>query len=171
MMGRAVSFLAVALTVAVQSSSTCAAADFYEGKRITIVTAGTAGAGLDAYVRLAARHFGRYVPGQPTVIVQNMPGAGSYNAAEYVEAQAPRDGTYVGSVFPGAIMAPLLDAQKPRFDPTRFVYLGTAETGPRICLSSSASKIKTLEALLKSHADQLENRFIVVTESQVRISK
>lgn len=123
---------------------------FYEGKRVTIVTGGTPGAGLDAYVRLVARHYGRHIPGQPAMIVQNMPGAGSYAAAEHIEVQAAKDGLWIGSVFPGAIMAPLLDAKKPRFDPTRFVYLGTAETGPRICLSFHTSKVKTYEDMLKS---------------------
>ncbi len=79
-----------------------------------------------------------------------MPGAGSYTAAEYVETQAPKDGTALGSVFPGAIMAPLLDAKKPRFDPTRFIYIGTAETGPRLCLSWHTSKVKTYDDMLKT---------------------
>jgi tripartite-type tricarboxylate transporter receptor subunit TctC len=130
------------------------AQDFYEGKRITLIAGGTPGAGLDAYVRLVARHYTQHIPGKPPIIVQNMPGAGSYTAAEYVETQAPKDGTMIGSVFPGAIMAPLLDAQKPRFDPTKFVYLGTAETGPRLCLSWGNSKVKTYD-------DMLTNKMIV----------
>jgi tripartite-type tricarboxylate transporter receptor subunit TctC len=131
-------------------SGAVSAQDFYDGKRITIVTGGTPGAGLDAYVRLVARYYTRHIPGQPAIVVQNMPGAGSYTAAEYVETQAARDGTVLGSVFPGAIMAPLLDAQKPRFDPTRFVYIGTAETGPRVCVSWHTSKVATYEDMLKS---------------------
>ena len=130
------------------------AQEFYDGKRITVVTGGTSGAGLDAYVRLVARYFTRHIPGQPAVIVQNMPGAGSYTAAEFIETQGAKDGTAIGSVFPGAIMAPLLDAQKPRFDPTRFVYLGTAETGPRLCLSWGPSKVK-------SYDDMLSNKLII----------
>ena len=131
-----------------------AAQEAFEGKRITIVTAGTPGAGLDTYVRLVARHYARHIPGQPAVIVQNMPGAGSYTAAEYIETQAPRDGTTIGSVFPGAIMAPLLDEKRPRFDPTGFVYIGTAETGPRLCLSWGPAKVRT-------YADMLTTRLIV----------
>lgn len=126
------------------------AQDFYEGKRITVIAGGTPGAGLDAYVRLVARHYTKHIPGQPGIIVQNMPGAGSYTAAEYVESQAARDGTMLGSVFPGAIVAPLLDERKPRFDPTRFVYIGTAETGPRLCLSWHTSKVRTYEDMLTS---------------------
>jgi tripartite-type tricarboxylate transporter receptor subunit TctC len=136
------------------TASQAIAQAFYDGKRITIVTGGTSGAGLDAYVRLIARHYPKHIPGQPAIVVQNMPGAGSYTAAEYVETQAAKDGTVLGSVFPGAIMAPLLDAQKPRFDPTKFIFLGTAETGPRLCLSWHTSKVKTFE-------DMLANKFIV----------
>lgn len=145
-------WLAAAAAVSTLQAATTQtqAQDYYEGKRITIITAGTPGAGLDAYVRLVGRHYTRFIPGQPPIVVQNMPGAGSYAAAEYIETQAPRDGTYFGSVFPGAIMAPFLDEKKPRFDPTRFIYLGTAETGPRLCLSSEASKVKTYEDMLTS---------------------
>lgn len=146
MQAQSLAALALLMTGATPSISQ----DFYEGKRITIVTGGTAGAGLDAYVRLIGRHYSRNIPGQPAIIVQNMPGAGSYTTAEFIETQAARDGTVLGSVFPGAIMAPLLDAQKPRFDPTKFVYLGTAETGPRLCVSWHASKVKTFADMLSS---------------------
>lgn len=154
--GRAMSAFAALVVLGVMAvpDTRATAQSFYDGKRITIITGGTPGAGLDAYVRLVARHYARHIPGQPAIIVQNMPGAGSYTAAEYVETQAAKDGTVLGSVFPGAIMAPLLDAKKPRFDPTSFVYIGTAETGPRVCVSWHTSKVKTYDDMLKS-------RFIV----------
>lgn len=141
---------AAAICALISSGVPAAAQDFYDGRRITIISGGTPGAGLDAYVRLVARHYTNHIPGKPPIIVQNMPGAGSYTAAEYVETQAPKDGTTLGSVFPGAIIAPLLDAQKPRFDPTKFIYLGTAETGPRLCLSWNTSTVKTYEDMLSS---------------------
>ena len=152
--GAALVAAAIAAATASVMPSPADAQAFFEGKRITIVTAGTSGAGLDAYVRLVARFFTRHIPGQPLLIVQNMPGAGSYTAAEYIETQAAKDGTFIGSVFPGAILAPLLDEKKPRFDPTKFIYLGTAETGPRICLSFHTSKVKTYD-------DVLSNKLIV----------
>lgn len=127
------------------SAMPASANDFYEGKRLTFVVGGTAGAGLDTYVRVLARHIGKHVPGKPDSIVQNMPGAGSMKAAEYMEAQAAKDGTVIGSIFPGAVMAPLLESVKPRFDPRRFQYLGTAETGARICATFHTSKVKTFE--------------------------
>lgn len=145
-----IAILAALLGLTLPCSATAQTPGFFDGKRITIVTAGTSGAGLDAYVRLVARYYGRHIPGQPAIIVQNMPGAGSYQAAEYIETQSARDGTAIGSVFPGAIMAPLLDAQNPRFDPTKFNYLGTAETGPRVCVTFHTSKIKTYDDTRKA---------------------
>jgi tripartite-type tricarboxylate transporter receptor subunit TctC len=125
------------------------AADFYEGKRLTFIVGGTAGAGLDTYVRVLARHIGKHIPGKPDTVTQNMPGAGSMKAAEYMELQSPKDGTTIGSIFPGAVMAPLLESVKPRFDPRRFQYIGTAETGARICGTFHTSKVKTYADALK----------------------
>ena len=68
-------------------------ADFYHGKSFTIVVGSAPGGGYDAYARLIARHFGRHVPGDPAVTVQNMPGAGSLNMVNHVANIAPRDGT------------------------------------------------------------------------------
>ena len=126
--------------------------NFYEGKRLTYVVGGTAGAGLDTYVRVLAKHMGKHIPGKPDSVVQNMPGAGSMKAAEFMEQQAPKDGTLIGSIFPGAVMAPLLESVKPRFDPRRFQYIGTAETGARICATFHTSKVKTFEDAKKMTA-------------------
>jgi tripartite-type tricarboxylate transporter receptor subunit TctC len=136
--------LTAGLALAV-AAAPVAAQNFFEGKRLTFIVGGTAGAGLDSYVRIMARHMGEHVPGRPDTIVQNMPGAGSMKAAEFMESQSPKDGTTIGSIFPGAVMAPLLDSVKPRFDPRRFHYLGTAETGARICATFHTSKVKTFE--------------------------
>jgi len=133
----------------------CASAsadNFYEGKRLTFVVGGTAGAGLDTYVRVLAKHMGKHIPGKPDTVVQNMPGAGSMKAAEFMEQQAPKDGTLIGSIFPGAVMAPLLESVKPRFDPRRFQYVGTAETGARICATFHTSKVKTFDDAKKMTA-------------------
>jgi len=133
----------------------CASAsadNFYEGKRLTFVVGGTAGAGLDTYVRVLAKHMGKHIPGKPDTVVQNMPGAGSMKAAEFMEQQAPKDGTLIGSIFPGAVMAPLLESVKPRFDPRRFQYIGTAETGARICATFHTSKVKTFDDAKKMTA-------------------
>src|SRR5205814_7054954 len=70
---------------------------FFRGKTINIYIGSAVGGGYDGYARLLARHFGRYIPGNPIVVPQNMPGAGSNKAAGYVYAQAPKDGTAIGA--------------------------------------------------------------------------
>ena len=88
----------------------------------------------------------KHLPGQPYVIVQNMPGAGSMKATEYLYGIAPKDGTVIGIVFPAALTEPLIAAPgKLRYDPTKFGYLGTADSATWLCITSGKSKIKTFE--------------------------
>jgi tripartite-type tricarboxylate transporter receptor subunit TctC len=88
----------------------------------------------------------RHIPGNPTIVVKNMPGAGSGRTAVYISNTAPKDGTAMGALMPGAIMGPLLD-DKPstNFDPTKVLYVGTADTGTRTCVSMQNSRIKKFE--------------------------
>jgi tripartite-type tricarboxylate transporter receptor subunit TctC len=80
----------------VTSALAASVEDFYKGKTIQFVVGGSAGGGYDTYTRLIARHFGQYVPGKPSTVVQNMPGAAMLIAANYVFNSAPRDGTVIG---------------------------------------------------------------------------
>src|SRR5690242_7098230 len=73
-------------------------ADFYKGKAVNVVIGSAAGGGYDAYGRLLARHLGKHIPGNPTVVPQNMPGAGQTKSADYVYAVAPKDGTQIAGV-------------------------------------------------------------------------
>ena len=125
------------------------AQNFFEGKTVSIVVGTEAGGGYDIYGRAVARHIGRFLPGKPTVIVQNMPGAGSAKAAEFLYALAPKEGTTIGLIFPGIIVEPLLQPGKFRFDPTKFEYLGSADSGTRLCITHRSSKIKTFDDALK----------------------
>src|ERR1043165_8080628 len=77
---------------------------FYRGKTVTITVGSAVGGGYDTYARLVARHLGRHIPGNPTVVVQSSPGAGSNKAATYVALQAPKDGTALGALQSGAII-------------------------------------------------------------------
>src|SRR5687768_12209289 len=90
-------------------SAPVAAQDYYAGKTIELVVGGGPGGGYDIYARTVARHIGRFIPGNPSIVVKNMPGASSNKAAQYITAIAPKDGTSVGAIMPGAIMGPLLD--------------------------------------------------------------
>src|SRR5262245_57432166 len=72
-------------------------ADFYKGKRVNLIVSYGPGGGYDVYARVLARHMGRYIPGQPTIVVQNMPGAGSLRGTNYLYQVAPKDGTAFGT--------------------------------------------------------------------------
>jgi tripartite-type tricarboxylate transporter receptor subunit TctC len=122
------------------------AADFYAGKTIDFEVGADVGGGYDIYARTLARHMGRHVPGNPTIVVKNMPGAGSGRTAVYISNVAPRDGATLGALMPGAIIGPLLD-DKPetQFDPTKVIYIGSADAGTRVCATFQSSKIKTFE--------------------------
>lgn len=126
-----------------------AAQNFYQGKTITLIVGGAAGVSYDTYARGFARHFPTHVPGNPGIIVQNMPGAGSMKAAEYMATQAPKDGTTIAMLFPGALIEPLMDPGKFRYDPNKFEYLGTIDQDARSCITRVDSKVKTFEDALK----------------------
>jgi tripartite-type tricarboxylate transporter receptor subunit TctC len=101
-------------------------ADFYQGKKLQIVVGYGAGAGYDLYARLLARRIGAYIPGEPGAIVQNMPGAGSLRAANYVHAIAPKDGATIGAVDRQvALSAALGYAANMQFTADEIVWLGT----------------------------------------------
>ena len=126
-----------------------AAADFYAGKTIDLVVSNAPGGGFDIYARTIARHMSRHIPGNPTIVVKNMPGAGGARAGYHVNTVATADGLTIGSIMPGTIMAPLLD-DKPdtSFDPSKVLYLGTANSGTYVCVTLNHSKIKTFDEAL-----------------------
>jgi tripartite-type tricarboxylate transporter receptor subunit TctC len=133
--------------IALAALATPAAAyDYYAGKSIDLLIGAPPGGGYDIYARALARHYGRHIPGQPTIVSKNMPGAGSARAAGFISTVAPKDGTAIAAIMPGAVMGPLLDEKaEALFDPTKVLYLGTANNGTRVCVSRKDSKIKTFE--------------------------
>ncbi|MGH6768303.1 MAG: Bug family tripartite tricarboxylate transporter substrate binding protein [Xanthobacteraceae bacterium] len=136
----------LALPLIAMLPSPATSEDFFAGKTISIVVGGSAGGGHDLYARTIARHLARFIPGNPGVVVRNMPGAGSMRAAGHVYAVAPKDGTTIAALYPGSIMTPLLDPKsKATYEPTRFQYLGSAESGARICATYQKSRIKTFQ--------------------------
>lgn len=134
---------------AVVLATPAAGQNLYEGKTINLIVGSTAGGGYDIYSRVLARHMPKYIPGSPIILVQNMPGAGSGKAAEYISVLAPKDGMAFGMIFPGMVVEPLLQPGKFRFDPTKFEFLGSADSGSRLCVTHRTSKIKTFEDLFK----------------------
>jgi tripartite-type tricarboxylate transporter receptor subunit TctC len=125
------------------------AADYYSGKSIDLLVGAPPGGGYDIYGRLVGRHLGRHIPGNPTIVVKNMPGAGSAKAAQFIQTIAPKDGTAIAGIMPGAIMGGLLDERADAlFDPTKVLYVGTANSGTRVCVTLKGSKIATFDDAL-----------------------
>jgi tripartite-type tricarboxylate transporter receptor subunit TctC len=122
--------VAAAIVVFMLALSTARAdevADFYRGRQVDVIVGNSPGGGYDVYGRLLARHIGKYIPGNPTVVVQNMPGAGSLRAANYIYSVAPRDGTTFGLFARDMVLVALLGGNpNVQFDPWKFTWLGAA---------------------------------------------
>jgi hypothetical protein len=99
----------------------------YRGRTVTIAVASTPGGGYDMFARLLSRHLPRHLPGNPSVIVKNMPGAGGLLLANYLDAVAQRDGTEIAALEHGTAFAPLLTNTRVSFDPLKFGWLGSME--------------------------------------------
>src|SRR5438477_11577752 len=129
------------------------AADYFAGKSIDLLIGAPPAGGYDIYARTVARHLGRHIPGTPSIVAKNMPGAGSARAAGFISAVAPKDGTVIAGIMPGAIMGPLLDPKaEVLFDPTQVLYLGTANNGTRVCVTRKDSAVKTFDDALTQTA-------------------
>src|SRR3954454_1371971 len=98
--------------------------DTFAGKSVAMIIGFGPGGGYDLWGRTVGRHTGRHLPGAPTVIPQNMPGAGSYAAASYIFNIAPKDGSVLGIIARDAALGPLSGATGARFDPTRMAWIG-----------------------------------------------
>jgi tripartite-type tricarboxylate transporter receptor subunit TctC len=140
--------LAGALLLLAAATAPAAAADFYAGKQINLYIGSTAGGGYDSYARLVARHLSDHIPGHPTVVPVNTPGAGSNKLAYYIYAVAPKDGTAIGEIFPGAIMEPLIGDKPVEDDPSKFGYVGSANNEVFLCVARSDAPVKTFKDVL-----------------------
>ena len=98
--------------------------DFYKGKTINFIIATATGGGYDTYSRLIARHLGRHLPGQPTVVPQNMPGAAGIRAANYLYSAAPKDGTTIGMLDQATYLDQILGTPGLAADASRFNWIG-----------------------------------------------
>jgi tripartite-type tricarboxylate transporter receptor subunit TctC len=124
--------------------------DFYKGKNLSLIIGYSVGGGYDAYGRLLARHLGKHIPGNPGVLPQNMTGAGSLKAANYLYSVAPKDGSVIGTFSRSQGIAPLLD--KAEFDSTRFTWLGSVTDEVSLCVTRHDAPVKTFSELLVTPA-------------------
>jgi tripartite-type tricarboxylate transporter receptor subunit TctC len=120
-----------------------AVADFYHGRTVTLYIGYSVGGGYDSYGRVVARHLGDHIPGNPSVIPQNMPGAGSLRALNYLYNAAPKDGTAIATFGRGLAMEPLIGASPTQFDPRKLIWLGSGSDEVSLCGTWHSSKVKT----------------------------
>ncbi len=140
----AVCLFALAIAPAAAQSSV---ADFYRGKTISILVGSTAGGGYDTYARMVARYMGKHTPGNPSVIVSNMPGAGSNLAANYIYNVAPKDGTFIGALYGGAPLEPLIGKTPVKHDPSKTQYLGSANNDVYVCVARKDAPVQAFDDL------------------------
>ena len=122
--------------------------DFFKGRTIDLYIGYSVGGGYDVYARMIARHMGRHIPGNPTVIPKNMEGAGSIRLANWLYNVAPRDGTAFGTVSRGAPFDPLLGSPATQFDAREFNWIGSANNEVSVCVAWHATRIATFQDLL-----------------------
>src|ERR1700744_3075702 len=120
---RGTSLVVVAMTLPVVAANADAVADFYKGKQVRIMVGGTAEGGYAPYARMLQMHMGQSIPGNPTVIVQYMPGAGGLTATNYVYNVARKDGTIIGSVQRNVVRLALIHDQGVKYDPAKLAWL------------------------------------------------
>src|SRR5262245_54134920 len=134
----------MALLLASVSARADAVSDFYTGKSVNLVIGYAPGGGYDLYARTLARHMARYIPGSPSIVVQNMPGAGSIKAANFLYTIAPKDGSTFGGFSRGAVIDPLLGrGEGTQYDAVKFSWLGSISNEVGVCAFRSAAGIKT----------------------------
>lgn len=139
--------IAAAFALAVDASPAFAQSPetFYKGRTVSVVVGSSSGGGYDLNARVLAEHMAKYIPGHPTLIVQNMPGAGGLKMAGYMYAVAPKDGSVFAILQRNLTVEPLFSTQS--YDATKFAWLGSISNDVSLCISSKASKIETFADL------------------------
>lgn len=118
---------------------------FYKANPLQIVVGYGPGGGYDAYARVLGRHIAKHLPGKPNIVVQNMPGAASMKAANYLYAVAPKDGSVIGTFSRGLPMQPLLDKQGVQYDALKFGWIGSIASETSVTFAWAGTGFNTFE--------------------------
>ncbi|HEU0072199.1 MAG TPA: hypothetical protein VFS04_12960 [Alphaproteobacteria bacterium] len=137
--------LAVSAVAQAQSAGEKSVADFYKGNTVYMTVGSAPGGSFDLYGRVVGRFMAKYIPGGPTVVVQNLPGAGGYIAASKIAVTAPQDGTYIAGIPPGAIMDPIIGDPSKASKPLKLNYIGNAAPNIEACFLRNDAPAKTVE--------------------------
>jgi tripartite-type tricarboxylate transporter receptor subunit TctC len=142
------SLLAVAAIVALAGNAAAeGVADFYKGRSLSMIVGFSVGGGYDAYARLLARYIGKHIPGEPAIVPQQMTGAGSLRAANYIFSVAAKDGAVFGTFSRSMGIAPLLGQAE--FDSRKFTWLGSATDDNTTCVTWNSSPVKSWDDFLR----------------------
>jgi tripartite-type tricarboxylate transporter receptor subunit TctC len=152
--GRSCVLIALAAACMVQGSSRPARAEsaeeFYKSHPLSIIIGFSAASAYDLYGRAVGRHIAKHIPGNPTIVPVNKPGAGSLTAANYIYSIAPKDGSTIGIINRSAVMEPLLGTSGAKFDPRKFTWLGSVGNEVSICAAWHTAAVKKWDDL-QSH--------------------
>ena len=145
--------LAAAVLSAVLTPTPAAAdavRDFYKGKTVNLIIGYAPGAGYDTYGRLIARHYGRFLPGAPNIVPQNMPGAGSIKAANHIYNVAAKDGTALGMFASSAAFEQMFGGEGVQFDTAKFTWIGNIDESIGTCGVWHTTGVENFEQMLKT---------------------
>ena len=141
---------ALALLLLFWASGLEAQTPFYQGKTITILAGTGAGNVYDLYARLFARHMGKYIPGNPDIIVQNMPGAASMIAANHLYNVSKPDGLTIGAIFPALYFDQIIGRSEVKFDWSKFIWLGSPVKSEHLLYMRGDSPYKSIQDVVKA---------------------
>lgn len=141
-------FLTAALLLASTSQTPAQSSEPFKGRTINIVVGYSVGGGYDQYARTLARHLGKHIPGAPTIVVQNLPGAASLLAVRHLESNPAKDGTVMAMFDPGLITANITPEGVPKLDLTEFHWIGTMLRDIRVCYAWAATGVRTWQDLM-----------------------
>ena len=140
--------IAAALLTLAQPAAAQASAEFYKGRNVDLYIGYSVGGAYDLYARMIARHLGKNIPGNPTIIPKNLEGAGSLRLANWLYNVAPKDGTALGTIGRGTAFDPLLGSKGAQFQADKFTWVGSANNEVSICVAWKGSGITRLEDVL-----------------------
>ncbi|MDA1325350.1 MAG: hypothetical protein O3C34_11435 [Proteobacteria bacterium] len=157
---------ALAIPLMSISANAESVSDFYKGRTISLIISAGAGGGYDSYGRTVARHITRHIPGNPSIIAQNRPGAGGLVMANYMYNIVPKNGSVFGAVHRNMPTDPLIGEKgnKIKYDPIKFNWLGSANSEVSICASRSDSPVKTFQ-------DAIDKQIILGAEANSDIEQ
>jgi len=150
---------AVAACFAVAAATAQTPEGAFAGKTITMLIGFGPGGGYDLWARVIARHIGKHLPGNPTVVPQNLEGAGSYRATNFIYNVAPKDGTTIGAISRDVVLGPLTGAPGAQFDATKFSWLGTPAIESNVCIAYHTAPVKNV--------DDLKQKELVVADTGI----